>query len=600
MLDILLSGLAILQKGIFSAGPFLLLLGVLIFIHELGHFLAARRCGVTVEVFSLGFGPKILKYQKGETLYCLSLFPLGGYVKMFGDDPLKEIPESEKERGFLYKKVPQKLLIAFGGPFMNLLFTLAAFFLLGVIGIPSLPPFLGDIEKNSPAHKAGFRSGDKVLSVNGESISYWQDLSEAIQNRPKTKMSFEVLSQNGKIRNVQAAPSLEKNPNILAWRSEIGELKGLTYLSEGTQIGVIFNSPAWRAGLRTFDKIKSLNGKKLLYARDFLSEIRGQKFPLEFAVQREGSEKHLKIILENTPESPRQGLEAASIADSIKISQGGTEDHLEKNAAGFASLRALGIESPQLYIDKIGPGSPAEKAGLQKGDRLLSIDGKVLKTWSDVIEKISLASGAALPRDRERASLMEDSGLPAALSFKYRRRGKEQTVLISPETMFVEGNLNKRLMVGISSAANRNHAFPPEIIRKRAIGSAFLYSGERTWHWLGVITVGLVRLAQGKISFRTMGGPVAIGRVAHQSFHAGFNTFMFMMALISLNLFFLNLLPIPMLDGGHILFFSLEGLMGRPLDLKKLLLAQQAGLFFLIFFFGLVFFNDIYNWLNAW
>ena len=213
MLEVLTDGLLFLQKGLLSAGPFLLLLGVLIFIHELGHFLAARRCGVTVEVFSLGFGPKIFKYQKGETLYCISLLPLGGYVKMFGDDPFKEVPDSEKHRGFLYKKVPQKLLIAFGGPFMNLLFTLAAFFLLGILGVPSLPTFAGDIKEGSAAHKAGFRSGDKILSVNGEPVSYWQELDKIIQNNPEKTLSFKVLSQKtGETKKIQARPALEKNP----------------------------------------------------------------------------------------------------------------------------------------------------------------------------------------------------------------------------------------------------------------------------------------------------------------------------------------------------------------------------------------------------
>ena len=148
--------------------PFFLLLGVLIFIHELGHFLVARYFDVKVEVFSLGFGPKILKYKKGETLYCLSLFPLGGYVKMFGDNPLEEIPDSKKVRGFLYKKVPQKLAIALGGPLMNLIFTLVAFFILALYGLPSLSPQLGDVKVDSKAYKAGFRSGDKVLSVNNQ------------------------------------------------------------------------------------------------------------------------------------------------------------------------------------------------------------------------------------------------------------------------------------------------------------------------------------------------------------------------------------------------------------------------------------------------
>lgn len=127
-MELFFSFFELIQKILFAIAPFTLLLGGLIFIHELGHFLVARYFGVKVEVFSLGFGPKILKYKKGDTLYCLSLLPLGGYVKMFGSNPLEVISEQEKTKAFLYKPVPQKWLIAFAGPFMNLIFTLFAFF----------------------------------------------------------------------------------------------------------------------------------------------------------------------------------------------------------------------------------------------------------------------------------------------------------------------------------------------------------------------------------------------------------------------------------------------------------------------------------------
>ncbi len=569
-MDILLSGLGFLQKGLFSTGPFFLLLGVLIFIHELGHFLAARYCGVTVEVFSLGFGPKILQRKKGETVYCISLFPLGGYVKMFGDNPMKEVPDSEKGRGFLYKSVPQKLLIAFGGPFMNLLFTLMALFALGLMGVPSLSPFAGDIEKASPAYEAGFRSGDKIVSINGEPVSYWKELSKAIKNNPGKTLAFEVLSESGKTRRVQAAPAWAGNPDVLDWRSRIGNIKGLSAGSRGTKVGVISGSPAHKAGLRTFDEIKSLGGKKLVYARDLEPALRGQSFPLKLEVQREGRGRLLTVSVQGPAGAAPQ------------------------------SLKALGIESPQLYVFMTGPGLPAEKAGLQKGDRLLSINGRVLEKWEDVVERVSQLSGAAAPdsayEDRSRASLPQAK--PAPLSFKYRRGEREKTALIAPKSTFVEGNLKEKPMIGIGSVSNS--AFPPQVLRKRSVPAALAYSGGETWRMLKQITAFLARMAQGKVSFRNMGGAVAIGRISHKTFHAGFYAFLLLMAGISINLFFINLLPIPLLDGGHILFFSLEGLMGRPLDLKKLVLAQQAGLLFVLFFVGWTFFNDINNWLSAW
>ena len=153
-------------------------------------------------------------------------------------------------------------------------------------------------------------------------------------------------------------------------------------------------------------------------------------------------------------------------------------------------------------------------------------------------------------------------------------------------------------MLGIVSGGL--NVLPDTILRKRSAFQAFVYSSTETGRLLGLITSYLVRLVQGEISLRTMGGPIMIGRVAHSSFYHGIQSFLFIMALISLNLFFLNLLPIPMLDGGHLLFFSIEGILGRSLSVKKLVMAQQLGLLVLLSFMGLVFFNDIYNWLQAW
>lgn len=543
-MDIFLSFLSLFQKSFFVIGPFILLLGVLIFIHELGHFLAARYFNVRVEVFSLGFGPKILKFKKGDTVYCLSLFPLGGYVKMFGDNPLEDIPDSEKEKGFLYKRVPQKWLIAFAGPLMNLIFTILAFFLLALLGLSSLPAKLGDIRKGSQAYEAGFRSGDTILSVNGKALSYQKELTEFIKNNPNKTLLFQTQNQNMEKKEISIATHLKKNPNPLGWEGFIGAIDGFRFLSSGLRVGVIHGSPAYNAGLRTFDQILKANGKDFRYWRDLKAFIKNTNPPeILFHIQRE--------------------------SETIKLT-------INKNTG---SLKSLGIEPASFYIERIGPKTPASKAGFLKGDRLLSIDGEAIITWEQVLKKINSFSGTPL-------------------SITYQRKEKTNTVSISPSPLFVEGNVKKRFMLGIASGGL--NLLPEPLLQKRSFFQSFIYSFEETAHWLQVICIGLVRLVQGKISLRTMGGPVAIGRMAHSSFHQGFQTFLFMMALISLNLFFLNLLPIPMLDGGHLLFFSLEGIMGRPLSVKKLIIAQQMGLILLVSFMGFALFNDIYNWLKAW
>lgn len=534
-----------------SIGPFILLLGLLIFIHELGHFLVARWCGVTVEVFSLGFGPKIFKYKKGETLYCISLLPLGGYVKMYGDSLIEAPPKSEQHRGFLYQNVPRKLAIAFGGPLMNLLFAFFVFYLLALIGLPALSPETGDIRKNTKAWEAGFRSGDRVISISDQPIFYWEDVDRLIKRSPAQTLEFKVESK-GEEKTFSVPVATKKNKNIFEFRKEVGHIEGLTPLSAGTGVGVISpETPAYKAGLRTFDQITHINDREIKYWRDLESTLSRAQPPIHMKVKRtdlKGKEKNLSVVLSNKSMANKR-------------------------------LKDFGLEEVELYLYKVGPKTPAEKAGLKPGDRLVAINGTPLKIWEDILKAVQSNTD---------------------LTLSYRRGGQKQEAFISPEEMFVEGNLKERRMIGIGSAANLTMAFPAESVKNFSVFNAAEYAGFQTVHGLKGMALGLFHIIKGTVSPRNLSGPVAIGRIAYKFFHTGFYQFLSIMALISLSLFFFNILPIPLLDGGHILFFTLEGIMGRPLDVKKLLAAQQAGLALILLFFSFVFFNDILNWLNAW
>ncbi|MCY4513255.1 MAG: RIP metalloprotease RseP, partial [Bdellovibrionales bacterium] len=529
LLDIIIAIPLFLKTVLSSIGPFILLLGLLIFIHELGHFLVARWCGVTVEVFSLGFGPKIFKYKRGETLYCISLLPLGGYVKMYGDSLIETPPKSEQHRGFLYQNVPRKLAIAFGGPLMNLLFAFCVFYLLALMGLPALLPETGDIKKNTKAWETGFRPGDKILSISNQPISFWADVDRLIKKSPEQTLEFKVESK-GMEKTLSVPVATKNNSNIFEFRKEVGHIEGLTPLSAGTGVGVISpETPAYKAGLRTFDQITHINDREIKYWRDLESTLIQEQFPIHMKVKRtnlKGKEKNLSIVLSNKS----------------------TKDK---------TLKDFGLEEVELYLYKVGPKTPAEKAGLKPGDRLIAINGTLLKEWEDVLKSVQSNTD---------------------LTLSYQRDGQKQEAFISPEEMFVEGNLKERRMIGIGSAANLTIAFPAESVKNFSVFSAAKYAGFQTVHGLKSMALGLFHIIKGTVSPRNLSGPVAIGRIAYKFFHTGFYQFLSMMALISLSLFFFNILPIPLLDGGHILFFTLEGIMGRPLDVKKLLAAQQAGL----------------------
>ena len=210
--------------------PFSLLLGTLVFIHELGHFLAARYFGVRVEIFSLGFGPKLLKFKKGDTLYCISLIPLGGYVKMFGDNPKQILKKEERPFGFLSQKTGPKVIIALGGPLMNLLLAIVIFMALGFIGNKKAKPVLGDLPAESQAYKHGFRSKDLILSVNGQKTSYWDDVRNWVKKNPESNLTFEV-ERSGVLYNIHAVPQKVENTRVTVLAKFVGKIEGLSISS---------------------------------------------------------------------------------------------------------------------------------------------------------------------------------------------------------------------------------------------------------------------------------------------------------------------------------------------------------------------------------
>jgi regulator of sigma E protease len=205
---------------------FIICLGLLIFVHEFGHFLIAKLFGVKVERFSLGFGPKLVSYQWGETEYLISAFPLGGYVKMYGEQRGEEVPPSEKRRSFSHKPVWQRFLIVFAGPFSNLVFAVFLFFIIfSIAGLPLLKPttMIGQVQPGSPAATMGLKAGDKILSLDGQKIKQWEEISPAIQQSDGKPVKLTV-ERDGKVLTVSGQPEREESKNIF------GEVTGKRWL----------------------------------------------------------------------------------------------------------------------------------------------------------------------------------------------------------------------------------------------------------------------------------------------------------------------------------------------------------------------------------
>jgi regulator of sigma E protease len=350
-----------MESVIYSVVAAIVGLGVLIVFHEFGHFLIAKLCGVGVLTFSVGFGPKLLVKKKGETEYALSAFPLGGYVKMVGEDPGEEVSQADVQRSFAHKNLLQRAAIVAAGPGFNLL--LAVLFLMVVFlfyGVPVVSTQIGSVEKGSPAEAAGIQRGDRIIAIDGRRVDSWEALSGAI---------------------------------------------------------------------------KESQGK-----------------PLKLQMQRESGEVPVTVV----------------------------------------------------------------------------------------------------PRKKEARNIFGES--------------------------------REEWMIGIGSQVT---------IEKGNAGLSIVKAFTQTYEYSKLTLVALYKMVTGEVSPRNLGGPILIAQMAGQQAQEGFASFLAFIAVLSINLGVLNLLPIPVLDGGHLLFFAVEAVIGRPVSLRHREVAQQVGIFLLVLLMVYAFYNDI-------
>jgi regulator of sigma E protease len=433
-----------------------IVLGILILIHEWGHFIVARLSGVGVERFSIGFGKVLWSYRGKETEYCLSAVPFGGYVKMMGDDenPLEggKTGTVDPAKAFNGKPLWIRFLIVFAGPGMN--FVLAAIILAVlamVVGRAVIPPVVGSLAQSGPAAQAGIRSGDRIVAVDGRPVRDWGDVLSGVQAGRGRPMTVAVKGQEGERQ-------LSVTPVSTQVCDEVGDKREV-----------------WDLG-----------------AQPFLAPV---------------------------------------IGDVI-------------------------------------PDLPAAKAGLRSGDRVLAVDGKPVSTWDEMAQTIH-----------------GRPGVPTRLDI---RRGSETlAVTVTPEApKQVSADCKAMGLIGIGQA------FSGEVIRPNpavAVWQGF----KNTAHYTDITVRAFYKLVAGRLDRSNIGGPIQIAMSAGQQARQGVTSLAVFTALISVNLFVLNLLPVPMLDGGHLLFFCFEAVLGRPLSVRKREVAQQVGFALLMLLMVFAVYNDL-------
>ncbi|MEX2146410.1 MAG: RIP metalloprotease RseP [Candidatus Rokuibacteriota bacterium] len=438
---------------------FIVVIGILILIHEFGHFFVARWTGVGVERFSIGFGPVLLRWRGKETEYCLSAIPMGGYVKMMGEEsPLEGggTPDYDPKKSFALKPLWARFLIVFAGPGMNLVLAIAiAAAVLMTVGRPVWPPVVGRVSDGQPAAAAGLKSGDVVTAVNGKPVKHWEDLERAVA------------------------------------------------ASDGT--------------------------------------------PLELQVTSAGAPRTLKL----TPQKRT------------------IEDPLMKESRTVWDIGAGPRSIP--HITSVGPGSPAAVAGLKPDDVVIAVGGQRVYTAEELVQAI---------RSRPRQPL----------TLAVEREGKPLTLTVTPAAEKDKGPTGETIEVGRIQAgiASRTHTYVADN-PVMAVWNGAVWTKDMTF-----LTVkGLYKLVLGTIDRSNIGGPIQIASMAGQQAKEGLGPLAMFTAIISINLAILNLLPVPMLDGGHLFFFLIEGILGRPLSLKKREAAQQLGFVLLMMLMVYALYNDL-------
>lgn len=546
--------------------PFVVLLSILVFVHELGHFAVARLCKVRVEVFSLGFGKKLISYKRGDTVYCISLIPLGGYVKMFGEQGAEGIQESEKPVSFTHKTVWQRIAIVLAGPMMNFLFAIFVFGLISQLGEETRSAVIAEVEVGSEAAKMNLQAGDRILEVAGVSIESYEDFQKNLNKNKEQSVPAIVEAADHSKKNITLKISSVKNPNIFSSESTIGSIDGISALAKSSQVAVIKGSVAEQVGFKTGDEVTMINGEKIQrwsQLESWMGQQLGSVAPVESGSPTPQTAKY-QVTVE------RGGLEEQKTRPSVVIEMS------TEQLKGMKSIKDFGFEKPDLYLEQVVKGSPAEQADLKKFDRIVSINHVVLEKWEQVLNTIKSFDGKE-PLD---LTIIRDG---VTLSKKITPQVTSQMTALGQE--------DKRYTIGILPMVTFAQ---PEMIKLKSpsIFASFAKGFTRTIDISTMTVLSFVKLFQGEVSHKNIGGMLSIGKAAKDSFEMGMQSFLMTMGILSVSLFILNLLPIPVLDGGHLVFYVIEVIKGSPLSVKKMEMAQQIGFVLLMGLMVLALFND--------
>ncbi len=536
----------------------IILISSLIFVHELGHFLFAKAFGVKVLTFSLGFGPKVLRFRGRETEYCISLIPLGGYVRMLEAAKSDVVLPEDRRRTFESLPMYKRIVVVLAGPAMNLLFPVLLYFAVFVGDGPFLPPTVGVVLPGHPAD-GKLLPGDRIMSVNGEEVATFDEVKRIITKSPAKLLHFRVFRNNRHVDvEVTSEDTVEKRELDITER--VGSV-GIQPSAPTPVIGVSNpESPAYRAGLRTFDIITNVGGLPVRRFQDLTEAFRdngGETLPITYL----------------RPVAVPNAL--GGLADVAVLEAGVVA--LTPDAAGTTLFERTGMELADLYAAVVPEDSYFYKAGLRPGDKVLKLDEEPVAAWSTFRERVMAQPDRPHRIDYQAAR----DGVVRSGTFQVRR----EDFTDDHGQSFSYYVLQIQHWVPLAPEERVEHSAPVRYALEKAV--------EETADVTHFVLVGIVRLIEGRISLKSLSGPITIYEVAGEEGRKGADHFIWVMALISINLGLFNLLPIPVLDGGHLLFFAIESILRRPLPLRIRELAHVVGMAILVGLTLLAFKNDL-------
>lgn len=541
----------------FAAIP---MLGILVFVHEFGHFIVAKLCGVRVLRFSLGFGSPIgfgrhrMRWERGGTEYVVAWIPLGGFVRLLGEaipgeggDSLEEPLDARPDEYLESKPVWQKIAITAAGPLMNLVLPVFIFVVMLWVGIPKTSSVIGMVERDSPALEAGLRVGDQIVAVDGTPVEWWVEVNRAIEDHDGKDIDLQV-DRAGQVLDVNVPLGARSAMDEFGDAESVGWI-GLASQRLPALLGVP-EADSWAAqsGLRSGDRVVAVQGEPV---EDWsaLSEAYAQ------AAGRESVAFTVETSTE--PDSPQRTVDVPVVG----------------------SLPELGVISATVLVGQVVEGMPAEAAGLEPGDLILEVEGRPVGSFLNFADTVRTSGGRAL-------------------NIVYARDGQVTSVDVKPVVRQVDGPFEidgmeeEIYQVGIAHAM----ATLPGTMgldRERNPLVSFPRAVSMTADNVGLLLRGLGKLLTGEVGADQLRGPITIAQVARKSLDMGWQAYLAMMIFISINLALVNLLPIPILDGGQLMIYVIEGVKRSPLSVQTREWVYQFGFIIIVMMMGLAFWNDL-------